>query len=41
MDIPDEVAEISIGLAKDRLVATLKEMPDLLVLSVVILAVGG
>ena len=41
MDVPDEFAEILIRLAEDRLVAALKEVPDLLVLSVMVLAVGG
>ena len=41
MDVPDKLAEISIRLAENRFVASLKEVTDLVVLSIVILTVGG
>src|SRR6185503_19715689 len=41
MDVPDEFAEIAIGLTEDRFVAPLKHVADLFVLAIVILAVAG
>lgn len=41
MDVPNELAEILIRLTEDGLIAALKQVSDLLVLSVVELAVGG
>ena len=41
MDVPDQFAEITIGLTEDRFVAPLKDVPDLFVFAIVILAVAG
>ena len=41
VDVAHQFAQIAIRLTKDRLVPALKQMADLLVLTVVILAVGG
>lgn len=41
MDVANELPQIAICLAENRLIACLKEMPDFLVFTVVILAVAG
>lgn len=41
MDLSHQFAEIAIRLAENRLVAALKEMPDLFVLAIAVLAIGG
>lgn len=41
MDVPDKLAEISIRLAENRFVASLKEVTDLVVFSIVILTIAG
>ncbi len=41
MDVAHEFSKVAIGLAEDRFVAALKQMTNLLVLSIVILTVTG
>lgn len=41
MDVSNQLAQIAIRLTENRLVPSLKEMADLLVLSVMVLAIAG
>jgi hypothetical protein len=41
VNVPHEFGEVLIALAEDRLVASLKQVADLSVLAIVILAIGG